>query len=187
MRSGGGHHQNNANYVTLGALGDFLEAVLLIGCTVQVTFFPAGGSAEDDSSANEREKSWQRSPKAVARGFPTTLPRLRVHSQYVWPGEGPSMYQRFDVSEGVWVIRDELNFTTKSERERRKYEVYDRNGTHWLAVDCQHDNEEADWRWSRSDGWEGLSLHTVASRMSCSSSKRTRRLRERVRRLTGYG
>lgn len=48
LLSSGGHQQVLSDITTIGALWDMLESRLLRGCTVQVTFFPCGGSAEDD-------------------------------------------------------------------------------------------------------------------------------------------
>lgn len=180
MRRGEGHQQSNADLITMGALWDSLEGRLLRGCTVQVTFFPAGGSAEDDPSAAEYEKECRRPGGVSARGFSTALPRIRIHSRQVWPNEGPSIFQIFNVPEGVWEIHDELSFTPGTDRERRRWEVFDGDGTHWLTVDCRRDTKEANWRLSRSNACEGLSLCRIASRMSGGNSQLTRRRRERL-------
>ena len=182
LRHGRGHRQDRSNHLTIGMLWDIVEALLLRQCTTQVTFFPTGGFAGNDPSAGEQEKTWQRSSKLSEVGFTTTLPRIRICSRQIWPREGPAMWQRFNVPEGIWEVHDELGFTPGSEHQLRRLEMCDGNGTHWLVEDCRRDAEENNWRWSRSDAWDGLSFNGGSSSMSGGESKRSERVRERARR-----
>lgn len=139
-----------------------------------------GSLAENDSSATEVERRWERSPRALKRGFRATAPRLRIQSYQVWPGDGPSMYQRFKVQEGVWDIRDELPFFPETENERRRYKVYDGNGLLWLDLDCKHDHEDVNWRWSRSDAFATDTVRLEKATVSSSSVRRQERIRARL-------
>jgi len=121
---GDGHQQVSSDITTIGALWDMLEVRLLRGCTTQVTFFVAGGSAEDDPTASEREKEWEKDSKYRESEFTLDFPRIRVCSRQLWPGGGPSMYQRFDVQTGAWEIQDDLPFIPQTDSERRDYELY---------------------------------------------------------------
>jgi hypothetical protein len=177
--SGEGRQQVTSDTTTIGTLWDMLEARLLRGCISQVTFFVAGGSAEDDPTASEAEKEWGRETRSRKSEFSLDLPRVRVCSNQVWPGEGPAMYARFNVQVGAWEIHDELPFTPHTDRERQKYERKDGDGLFWLITDCMHDNEDVNWRWSRSDGFENATIRRVSSSVSGSDSRRSRRLRER--------
>lgn len=171
--------------VTLGQLWGFLEARLMRGCTIQVTFFPLGGHAKDDPSATQAEKTWQLSHEAAVRGFSASLPRIRVCSSQIWPHEGPSLYQIFNVQRREWEIHDELDIPSLSVREERKYDVYDGDGTYWLAADCKRDAEAANARWSRSEAYESLTLRTITSTMTGGNSRRTERVRARQARDGG--
>lgn len=176
LLSGGGHQQVLSDITTIGALWDMLEARLLRGCTIQVTFFVAGGSAEEDPTASDAEKSWQRESRSRE---PNTLdfPRVRLCSHQVWPGEDPAMYQRFNVQSRAWEIHDQLPFIPQTDGERRKLESRDGNGVTWLTCDCAHDDEDDNWRWSRSDAFENVKMRAVTSRIA--GSRRSSRLLER--------
>jgi hypothetical protein len=63
------------------------------------------------------------------------------------------MYQPFNLAEVVWQTQVELNFAPETQRERCRYEACDGDGMVRLVADCHRENEEADWRWSRSDAW----------------------------------
>lgn len=136
---------------------------------------------------------WESSDRRSREGFPDSpVRRGRGHHQNnaefvkmgaLWDlNEGPAMYQRFNVQEQAWEIHDDLPFKPESKRERRKYEVFDGNGVYWLTAHCRRDNEDGNWRWSRSNAWEGLSLRSITSGMSGSNSQHFRRVRERVMR-----
>jgi hypothetical protein len=176
---GGGRQQVSSDTTTIGALWDMLEARLLRGCTSQVTFFVAGGSAEDDPTASEEEKQWERETRSRKSEIPLDLPRVRVCSDQVWPGEGPAMYARFNVQIGDWEIHDELPFTPQTDRERQDYGRRDGDGLFWLSRDCTHDDEDVNWRWSRSDAFENATFRRVSSSVSGSDSRRSRRIRDR--------
>lgn len=178
VRHGLGHFHANKDIITLGALYDYLEARLVRGCKAQVTFYPQGGSAEQDHMANVWEKRWQ-AREAPAKGFSTTLPRINIYIHQVWPGEGPAMYQEYRVSERRWEIQDELPFVPDTDRERRRYEANDGDGVAWLQIDCQQDIKNSNWRWSRADEPEEWSLQKIRARASGAESSRSRRFRER--------
>lgn len=178
VRHGSGHFHGNTGSITLGALYDYLEARLARGCKAQATFYPQGGSAEQDPMASVWEKRWQ-SREAPAKGFSTTLPRMNIYTHQVWPGEGPAMYQEYRVADKRWDIQDELPFVPDTDRERRKYEAYDGDGVSWLQIDCQRDSGDANRRWSRADKWEELSLQKIRARASGAESSRSRRFRGR--------
>lgn len=178
--AGGGYQQVLSDITTIGALWDMLEARLLRGCTVHVTFFLSGGSAEDDPTASEAEKRWERESRlteANTMGFP----RIRLCSHQVWPGQGPAMYQRFNVQSRAWEIHDQLTFEPQTDRERLQLESRDGNGVTWLNRDCAHDDGEENWRWSRSDAFENATVRQVNSRVTGSESRRSERLRTRHR------
>lgn len=186
ITSGSGHERLFVEAgITLGILWDALESRLLRGCSIQVTFFVAGGSPDTDPSASDDERSWQRNTRAIQAGFGITLPRVRVRSWHVWPGKGPSVYQRFDVQTNIWEVQDELPFTPQTERERHRYSTLYANGVHWLTSDCDHDEEEINRRWSRSDGFQRSRLHLHSSRSG--GPRRPRRIGEGYNERTEAG
>ena len=153
MHSGTGHQFDYSEYVTIGALWDILESRLIRGCSSEVTFYVAGESIDSDLAASPSERRWEASERAMARGFTITLPRLKIRTLQIWPGDGPSMYQKFDVQQNRWDVQDKLPFICQTERDRRGYEVNDANGLYWLASDYRYDSDNLNWRWSRSDGF----------------------------------
>jgi hypothetical protein len=116
-------------------------------------FLRSGRLAEDDPTASEAEKSWEREFRS-RNPFTLNFPRVRVCSHQVWPGEGPAMYSRFDVQTGTWEIHDELPFIPQTDGERQQHERRDGDGLFWLTRDCGHDDKDINWRWSRSDAFE---------------------------------
>lgn len=178
-----GHgHEYFDRPMTVGLLWDWIEARLTRECSLQITIFPEGCSSLDDPSAISRyEKGWElkRVARRPGRGFSSVKPRIRIRSFQTWPGEGPSVYQYFDVPGRAWKIQTELSFTPKSDTERRKYDAQRHNGFEWLIQDCRRDADPAStfetWRWSRSDAFEGARLHNTG----CGWSGRTNELTER--------
>jgi len=149
-----------------------------------VAFHVAGVFATVDPSASDYGREWEREPRAQQDGFGPTSPRVVIRSSHVWPGKGPSMYQRFDVQRGAWDIRDELPFVPETEHERREYEVHDGNGFLWLNEDCQCDGDGENWRWSRSDAFEQANLGGGRSDPGIGKS-RAAMFREKIRRKQG--
>lgn len=94
------------------------------------------------------------------------------------------MYQRFKVHEGVWDILGGLPFTPETENEQRRYEVYDGNGLLWLRLDCKHDHEDMNRRWSRSDAFATNTLNLEKASFSSNSVRRRDRIRARLDRNT---
>lgn len=182
LLNGVGHEYYNEP-LTLGFLWDWIEARLVRGCSAQVTFFLAGHSTIHDPSALREEKGWdQRATPFALKKYAPTRPRLRVHSWQVWPGAAPSMYQEYDVAQRLWRIQDELPFVPETENQKSMYKVYNQNGWAWLLVDLRRDSKpdcvESMWRWSKSDGMDGVQLCRAGGQWGGRTHEATQRRQE---------
>ena len=174
VRSGGGHQLDYSSTVTIGALWDLLEVRLLRGCSLRLTFFVNGGSANSDPSASKNEKRWETAAVATENGFSSTLPRIRIQFQQVWPGAGPSMYDKFNVQRQAWDIENHPLFEPRTGMESPGRGVCNGNGMHLLITACQDDAESLNWRWSRSDAFVPVRIQRLS--VSVGGSHRSRRL-----------
>lgn len=72
------------------------------------------------------------------------------------------MYQEFQMPQAVWNIQDDIPPELDTGDKRRMYETYAQNGWMWLALDCLRDSDvevaSKTWRWSKSDGFQGIQL-----------------------------
>lgn len=164
--AGNGHgHRKYAEAITIGVLWDWLEALLLRGCCVQVTVFPQGAWPPNDPSSDEHEKASAQHPRLSSRkaDFGSDVPRIRIMTHQVWSGRGPEMYQKFDIQKREWTISKELPFIPKDDKEERGYQFYNHDGYNWLIIDCQRDgdHEISNWRWSKSDAFELVPMTLV--------------------------
>lgn len=159
VRAGTGHEQTlGYYYITLGMLWDILEPRLLRGCSAQVSFFVAAVSPDDDPTAGDAERMWFRKPRHPKQGSRAIVPRIRVRSQHVWPGDGPSVYQKFNVDTCSWECQDEwplgpLPRKFQNWLPRNGDSPRHGDGVRWLVRDCMHDDEEGSGRRSMSDGF----------------------------------
>lgn len=165
---GTGHEYNYKDNVTIGVLWDLIESRLLRECTTTLSFFVAGGSTLRDPAAFSKEKAMESIPRLAARprnvGLSIASPRVILRSTQVWPNEGPAFYnQRFNVQSRTWEIESQLPGGPATKEQERRYEVYDGNGYSWLSHDCTLDEQDTNWRWSRSDAYQKSELKCLSS------------------------
>lgn len=158
----GSHHLDYSEVITIGKLWDWLEALLLRGCDAQLTIFPTGSTQRDEPFSGREEQDCVRHTRSSNAPFKPDTPRIRLMSHQTWPGEGPSVYERFNVQEREWEVSDALSFKP-TVRQLRVYQWKDCDGFWWLLVDCRRESsgDASSWRWSKSDAFQFVEMRSI--------------------------
>ncbi|KAF1820019.1 uncharacterized protein K489DRAFT_404014 [Dissoconium aciculare CBS 342.82] len=152
--------------VTIGMLWDWLKAVLIRECDSQIVIFPGGCALLEDPSSSPSETTWAR--RAADIGVAITdpnIPRIKITTHQSWPGEGPSVFHRFNMQRREWeevMPEHQIDLTAAQQRRAIRFTG---EGTWWLISDCQLEgNNDSSGRWSKSDAFQWIAMREVTRR-----------------------
>ena len=150
LNRGSGKRRTDKVSITMGMVWDLVEALLLRECTVELSFV----MGEDTSQAQASRSDPNRWRAVHTTPITFELQRLLIDSEHVWPDNGPSVWERFDVPTMTWQISDDPPPSADSDEARHKYRALAGNGARSLWKDMELDAHAVNWRWSLSDGWQ---------------------------------
>ena len=114
LNRGSGKRRADKVSITMGMAWDLVEALLLRECTVELSFVIGEDTSQAQASRSNPNR-W-RAPRVTPISF--ELQRLIITSEHVWPNNGPSIWERFDVPTMTWQISDDPPPSADTEEAR---------------------------------------------------------------------